>query len=699
MKNTPQQHNGPPQTILRIFAVLLIAGMLWFAAGKISGSGAVRSAFAASDPVIAAAGDIACDPTDSGYNSGNGSATHCRQKFTSDLLINAGLSAVLDLGDNQYYCGGYQAFMQVYDLTWGRVKAITHPAVGNHEYLTSGGTGCDNTNANAAGYFQYFGAAAGSADKGYYSYDIGAWHIIALNSNCGNVGGCASGSPQYQWLQSDLAAHNNVCTLAYWHIPYFSSGGHAAPNTKAFWQLLYDNNADVILDGHDHLYERFAPQSPTGTADPARGIRQFTVGTGGANHNPIVSLAANSQVINTDTFGVLKLTLHSISYDWQFVPESGKIFTDSGTTLCHGNPVPTPTPVASASFLDQADTYVNASFPTTNYGTLATLRADASPAVHSYLRFTVSGLGGQPITRARLMLYANSSTSSGISTLAVASNSWSETGMTYNTAPALGNTLAISGAVATGMWISLDVTSFVIGEGTYSFAVTTPGSTAVSFQSREASSNRPQLLVDLGSAATPTSGPSATPTRLPTATSTRGAATPTNTRPPTATTAPAATATSASSVTLIPAADAYVRADFPTTNYGTLTTLRADGSPDVHSYIRFNVQGLGGLSIQRVRLRLLMNSSGSSGLAVAAVSDNTWGETTLTYSSAPALGSALANSGAVTAGTWVTLDVTSYVTSEGTYSFCVTTPGSTAISFAARESGANAPQLIIDLGP
>ncbi len=292
-----------------------------------------NAAIAASDPVIAAAGAIACDPADAEFNGGNGTSTLCRQEYTSNLLVNAGLAAVLALGDNQYECGGYQAFVQSYDLSWGRVKSITHPVVGNHEYLSSGGTNC--TNGDAAGYFQYFGAAAGSPTQGYYSFNIGNWHLIALNSNCSNVGGCGSTSPQGKWLVSDLAAHPNMCTLAYWHIPLFSSGGYTANNSQFFWQALYNAHADVILNGHAHVYERFALQSPQGVADPALGIREFIVGTGGSNHTSITTTTANSEVTNDTAFGVLKLTLHPASYDWQFVPASGGTFTDSGTTNCH----------------------------------------------------------------------------------------------------------------------------------------------------------------------------------------------------------------------------------------------------------------------------------------------------------------------------------------------------------------------------
>ena len=309
----------------------------------------VGAAQSTPDPVIAAAGDIACDPANPVFNNGNGNPNACRQKFTSDLLVNANLAAVLDLGDNQYFCGSDQAFRQSYDLSWGRVKPITHPVLGNHEFLTTGdpsgnpSTGCIIDNKSAAGYWNYFGAAAGIPPaqaglpgKGYYSFDEGAWHIIALDSDCGNAGGCGTGSPEWSWLKADLATHTNTCTLAYWHVPLFSSGGRATSATKTFWQLLYDYDADIVLNGHDHIYERFAPQDPNGVLDTARGIREFVVGTGGADHTNIPGVvAANSEVRNVDTYGVLKLTLHSGSADWQFVPEAGKTFTDSGTTVCH----------------------------------------------------------------------------------------------------------------------------------------------------------------------------------------------------------------------------------------------------------------------------------------------------------------------------------------------------------------------------
>jgi hypothetical protein len=256
-------------------------------------------------------------------------------RAVSNLMVGQPYAAVLPLGDNQYFCGGLSDFEASYDLSWGRLLSLSHPVVGNHEYVTSGGTGCDAT-GNANGYFAYYGSRAGTIGQGYYSFDVGSWHLIALNSNCNNVGGCSPMSPQGRWLAADLAAHRTSCTLAYWHIPLFSSGGRAAANSQPLWQQLYAADVDVVLNGHDHIYERFAPQTPAALPDPARGIREFIVGTGGANHTSLAAIAANSELRNTNTYGILKLTLHPSSYDWQFIPAPGTgTFRDSGSQACH----------------------------------------------------------------------------------------------------------------------------------------------------------------------------------------------------------------------------------------------------------------------------------------------------------------------------------------------------------------------------
>jgi hypothetical protein len=321
------------RALRRFLVVTVVASVTGF---SMMSAAAAPPAAAVGDPEISAAGDIACDPSSSSFNAGAGKGSACRMASTAALL--AGSAAVLPLGDNQYYCGSYSAFVKSYDKSWGQYKSLTRPAVGNHEFLTSGGTGCDSSNTGAAGYYQYFGAAAGAKGQGYYSYNIGAWHLIALNSNCSSAGGCSSSSPQGKWLTSDLAANTARCTLAYWHIPLWSSGGRANSNTASLTQQLYNANVDVVLTGHDHIYERFAPQNASGQADAARGIRAFVVGTGGANHTSIASIARNSQVRDTTTFGVLKLTLHASSYDWSFKPASftgNGTFTDAGSQTCH----------------------------------------------------------------------------------------------------------------------------------------------------------------------------------------------------------------------------------------------------------------------------------------------------------------------------------------------------------------------------
>jgi acid phosphatase type 7 len=262
--------------------------------------------------VVLAAGDIA-------------SCSSAGDEATAALLA-AQSGDVITLGDNAYESGTSTEFATCYGPSWGLVKNRTHPAPGNHEYNTSG----------ASGYYNYFGAAAGSASKGYYSYDLGSWHLIALNSNCSEVGGCGAGSAQEQWLRADLAAHPTACTLAYWHHPLYSSGEHGNnTDVKPLYQALYDGNADLVLVGHDHDYERFGPQDANGNADPNRGIREFVVGTGGRSHYAVQTVRPNSEVRNNDTFGVLRLVLSPTGYSWEFLPVAGKTFTDSGTARCH----------------------------------------------------------------------------------------------------------------------------------------------------------------------------------------------------------------------------------------------------------------------------------------------------------------------------------------------------------------------------
>jgi len=242
---------------------------------------------------------------------------------TAQLLDNIP-GTVFTVGDNAYPNGTAAEYNNCYGPTWGRHKARTRPAVGDNEY---------NSSSVAAGYFNYFGAAAGNPNEGYYSYDLGTWHIIVLNSECSRVGGCDPNSAQGQWLQADLAANPRACTLAIFHEPLFSSSG-VDSDMRDFWVPLYGAGADIVLSGHRHNYERFALQNPNGVADPGRGIRQFVVGTGGRSHSSFGTIRPNSEVRNNTAYGVLKLTLHPTSYDWQFIPIPGQTFTDSGTAQC-----------------------------------------------------------------------------------------------------------------------------------------------------------------------------------------------------------------------------------------------------------------------------------------------------------------------------------------------------------------------------
>ena len=1038
-------------------SVLILIGLIVFSPAARTPFTGSEVALADSDPVIAAAGDIACDPLSSNFNAGNGTVANCRQKYTSDLLVNGNFAAVLPLGDNQYYCGGYQAFLQSYDLSWGRVKEITRPVVGNHEYIKTAdpsgpSTDCTSLNEGAAGYFDYFGAAAGERAQGYYSYDIGDWHLIALNSNCGDVGGCNPSSPQGQWLQADLAAHANSCTLAYWHIPLFSSGGRAENNSRDLWQILYDHKVDVILNGHDHIYERFLPQRPDGTVELARGMRQFTVGTGGANLTTLPLLAANSEVRNADTYGILKLALHPTSYDWQFVPEAGRTFSDAGTGFCYGDIQDTLPPTApsnlQASVVSAHEVSLNWSAGTDNtavagyqvfrngayigsatgtsyvdtttqagttytYSVVAMDVVELTSASSNPVSVTPIGLFNDDFESNSLShwtfatnlstqpqevfagSYAARGTSNNLSTYAYKQLSVPQTELYYRIrfkivsqaqtmnllkfrtttgSSILGVFVSNTGIlgsrndvtalstfsttpVTKGVWHELQVRVLIDGAaGQAEFWL--DGNRVTSLSKTEAFGTNPIGRLQLGEKdpgvnfdvayddvtvdaqfisppSPPTITPTftetstSTPTATPTYTFTPGApgsilfsdgfesgnlsqwttnqglivqnqqvasgnyaaqgtsaagaatyarkslsapqtdlyyrmrfkvisqaantvnllkfrtaanasmlslsvnnlgnlsyrndvaglsvnstvnvskgtwhtlqahvriagtasqievwyddapvtpltrtdslgtnpigvlqlgentpaltydvafddvavssgfiagdatpfptitptstATPTNTSTPTATASPSQTFTATAtptvtfthtatptasptqtqtpgvggSFTFVPAADAYVYTVNPTTNFGSLTTLRADATPDMRSYLRFSVQGISG-TVTRATLRIFANSASTAGINIHGVSDNAWTESTINYNNAPPIAGVIGSAKPVGAGAWINIDITSYITGNGTYNLALTTPSNTAISLASRQAGANAPQLIVETTP
>jgi hypothetical protein len=262
-----------------------------------------------SEPVIAGAGDIAS------FNLG--------AERTARLLDEIDPDVVYTTGDNAYPDGAAADYASFYEPTWGRHKARTRPTPGNHDYRQPG----------AGPYFDYFGALAGERASGYYAYTLGAWRLYALNSNIR----MDAGSPQETWLRLDLATHPRDCVLAYWHHPRFSAGRYGDDGTSdAIWRVLYEQNAEVVLSGHDHNYQRYAPMSPAGAVEPERGIRQFVVGTGGNEPYPLVDrLDGTREAADGQTAGVLKLTLLRHGYDWRFIPVSGLTFSDSGSGACH----------------------------------------------------------------------------------------------------------------------------------------------------------------------------------------------------------------------------------------------------------------------------------------------------------------------------------------------------------------------------
>jgi chitodextrinase len=744
--------------------------------------------------------------------------------LVSNEILSLNPNLFLYLGD-VYEDGTIAEFYNWYgtgSTSYSRLLSITNPTIGNHEYIGS----------SAAGYFDYWNNI-----PDYYSFDAGGWHFVSLNSNASHIG-VSSTSAQYAWLQQDLAANANTCTIVYYHHPLFNIGPEGSSTSMSdIWALMAQNGVSIVVNGHDHDYQRWIPLDGSGNPS-STGITEFVAGGGGHGLQTIASSdprVAFSDDLNPEAFGALQLALNPDGANFSYVNSSGVIL-DSGVVQCNkagpdtqapsvpsnvtatvvgatqvdlswqastdnvgvsgytiyrdnsmiatvagstlaytdhtvlpsssysysveafdpaGNYSPQSAPIGATTpampptliFTVGADVYVNSGSPSFNYGSATVWRVDGSPDIHSYLRFTIQGLAGYAIQSAYLNVFANSSSAYGINALTVGDNSWIENAVTYNTAPALGSLIGSSSSFSSSTWVAIDVTSYVTGEGTYSFGVTTPGSTTISFAAKESGVNPAQLIVNLvlddsEAPSVPTglnaSASSATQVDLTWQPSSdnigvtgytiyRDGATlasvdgttlsysDTTAQPSSsysytvdafdlvgnhsAQSTPVGVTTPAmpSSLTFTVEADTYVNSDFPTSNYGSATAWRVDGSPDIHSYLRFTVQGLAGYAIQSAYLNVYANSSSNIGIDALSVADNTWDENTVTYDTAPALGGLIGSSPTFASGTWVPIDVTSYVTGEGTYSFGINTPGSSTISFAAKEGGVNAAQLIITL--
>jgi len=677
-----------------------------FALGLAIIAAALPAPALAADPVIVAAGDIAC-----GGDSDPGA--DCKDAAVADAVAAANPTAVLQLGDVQYEDGQLEYFQQYYDKTWGRFKSISRPATGNHEYNTPG----------AKGYFDYFngvGAAnglAGERTKGYYSYNIGSWHLIALNSNCSQVGGCAAGSAQERWLRADLAANTSPCTLAYWHHPRWSSDiNHlGTTNVAPLVQALYESSADVLLAGHAHLYERFAPQSPDGVMDTARGLAQFTVGTGGRSEVAFAGVYQPNSLARTTNFGALKLGLHGDYYDWSFLPVAGSSYSDKGAKTCHRAPSEQQRVL---DFAPTADVTARSDRPSVNLGRDTTLKADGSPKVESFLKFTVAGLDGAKVKSAKLRLYATGPTRNSHTLSRVASTSWTEGTLNWNNRPAKGTSLATLGSASSGRWYEIDVSPLVTQDGTVSLALSSTGSDGVAYATKEAGEGlAPQLVVTAAPGdTTAPSAPSALrgsatgSTRVelswsastddvavagyrifrdgsPIATAPTPSYADTTVAPDTtsrysvaaydaagnesarsaevAVTTPASI-TSPTTMTFAPTDDAYVHSSFRDSNFGTEPTTIYDGDPVRRVLYKFTVANVPSTGVAKAILRVKSENGSVFGGSVRRVTDTDWSEGTVTWADQPAASStALASFPATVYNSVYEVDVTQAVTGNG----------------------------------
>jgi hypothetical protein len=706
----------PGRSLLALFVFLAGFVTLPAEAAEPQLGGDSVAAVAADDPVLVGAGDVA------GCNTSSDEAT--------GKLLDSIPGTVFIAGDSVYENGTAAEFTNCFGPAWGRHKARIRPAIGDHELGTSGATP----------YFNYFGAAAGPKPAAYYSYDLGAWHIVVLNGQCSFVpGGCGASSPQVQWLRNDLASTAAECIAAVWHRPRFSSGSRTGGPDAAyipFWDTLSSFGADVVLNGHSHLYERFGLQDTAGDFDP-NGIRQFIVGTGGRSRESFGTAMPNSEFRYRDDAGVLKLTLHATSYDWQFIRATGATVVDSGTTGCHTSALDTvitsgpqgtttatnatfgfastkagstfecdldgagfapctspksyasvplgthtfsvrasvggetdaspatrswtvvtapPAPPPPITLAPEADARVVQGSPTANFGTQSLLEADNSPVVQSYLRFNVSGISA-PVTRARLRLYATDSTGNGPALYRADPNAlWSETGITWNNKPsASGGAVANLGSISANRYVEYDVTGTVTADGTYTFNLVAESTDGADFSSKEAATNRPQLVVEMG------------------------------------------TEGGAGGATVAPDADARVVQGSPNTNFGAQSALEADNSPVVESYLRFNVSGLTG-TVTRARLRLYATDPTGNGPALYRADPNAlWTETGITWNNKPArVGGIVANLGGISDNRYVEYDVTATVSGNGTYTFNLKAESTDGADFSSREASGNRPELVIE---
>ena len=555
----------------------------------------------------------------------------------------------LYLGD-VYNAGKYAEFYNYYEPTLGALKARTNPVPGNHE---GGGD-------QFKGYLDYW-----DSTKHYYSYDSGGWHFIALDSTA-EYGQLGPGSTQYEWLVQDLQANaNTACTMVFFHHPRFGLVTNATDvthrgNLQTIWSLLATSGVDVVLNGHEHNYQRWRPMDANGTvvADGS-GPRQFIIGTAGHDLQGFGGTDSRIAARISGMDGALKLSLTPAGGSAQFVGTNGTV-QDSSSFTCNGAQPPS----GPITFGPDADALVQQALPDQNAGTSTSLRADKSPNEESYLRFNVQA-GSQPITRATLRLWVRDGTADAPGVARSDSVTWSESGITWNTKPAYGPIGADVRQATTNTWLEYDVTSLVTGNGPVTFALVPQSTDGLTVDAKESGSNTPQLVLN---------------------------GNPVPSQPPPA---PAPTG----DVEVKAAADARVQEANPTINYGTDPLLRADGGvdPDVETYLKFSVSGLSGAPTT-AKIALFINEGGNAGSVDGPAlysAPSTWQETTITWNNRTTRGTtAFGDFGAVTAGSWVVYDVSSAITGNGEYTFVLATTSNDATDFDSRET-ANTPRLLL----
>jgi hypothetical protein len=493
--------------------------------------------------------------------TGDGAGGEVHSDTVVNMVNSWNPNLFLYLGD-VYEKGSYTEFYNWYGISgtsWGRFRSITDPTIGNHEY----------TGSAAPGYFYYWDNV-----PNYYSYTIGNWHFLSLNSNTSRIS-ISAGSAQYNFVQQDLAANTAPCTIVYFHHPLYNIGPEGYTTALAdVWNLFAQYHVTINLTGHDHDYQRWTPLNGSGQPDP-NGITEFVVGGGGHSGQTFITTDSR-MLIGYDSYpnrnGALRLELNPTYAGFKYYNLNG-VLLDSGTITCFGSPPPpTPTPTLSGptstptptqtitptptqtpggptstptqtptitstptvgptptdtpvvtnfTYTSIADAYTDASNPTRNFGTSKTMTVDNSPVKNAFIQFNVSGLGG-PVANATLRVFANSAQSVGYAVHGVSDNTWGETTINASNAPAFGAAVGSSGATTAGTWTNVDVTSLVSGNGLISLALNTSSNTALSLASRESGANAPQLIINtgVGSNPTPTSTPTPTPLATPTPTAT-----------------------------------------------------------------------------------------------------------------------------------------------------------------------------------